>query len=361
MRGVDRYACHTSHLKHVQSLHSLLPLQSHIHLTRDACLKTSVVCSMKTLHHLARHVSCLDTRYMQHLHSVLIFLTFLTYPGTSTGGHIFDPLRRSTSSSRAWHFSRTTSSHRLWAPQDRRQPDRWWPGKHELHWNWGSCQKLLLQPLQLKTQRKASRRHRMRTSTTNNFVLCQLHHCIFRSEKQVLNDHKFITLNEKASCQVHLKIRSLSVQGNLSQCFQVRVAWIKTHFPRQSNLLMLFLGVMNRFSDSLTQRMFAKSLFLMEIEVTCLFKRDLNTWSRNTKWNLLTIVFMSYSSKIMLSDWNCITSITDLWNLEESKYDYKKNYLWRKKVLRHTQIRHIHEMGEMKGAQASRVDKFSLQ
>ena len=33
----------------------------------------------------------------------------------------------------------------------------------------------------------------------------------------------------------------------------------------------------------------------------------------------------------------------------------------KEKVLRHTQIRHIHEMGEMKGAQASRVDKFSLQ
>ena len=30
---------------------------------------------------------------------------------------------------------------------------------------------------------------------------------------------------------------------------------------------------------------------------------------------------------IILSNWNCRTPITDPWNLEESKYDYKKNYL----------------------------------
>ena len=31
----------------------------------------------------------------------------------------------------------------------------------------------------------------------NNFVLCWLHHCTYSSEKQVQNDRKFITLNEK--------------------------------------------------------------------------------------------------------------------------------------------------------------------
>ena len=44
---------------------------------------------------------------------------------------------------------------------------------------------------------KASRRHRKRTSMTNNFVLCWLHHCIYKSEEQMQNDHKFITPNEK--------------------------------------------------------------------------------------------------------------------------------------------------------------------
>ena len=35
------------------------------------------------------------------------------------------------------------------------------------------------------------------TLMTNNFVLCWLHHCTYRSEEQVQNDDKFIILNEK--------------------------------------------------------------------------------------------------------------------------------------------------------------------
>ena len=31
----------------------------------------------------------------------------------------------------------------------------------------------------------------------SNLVLCWLHHCTYRSEKQVQNDRKFITLTEK--------------------------------------------------------------------------------------------------------------------------------------------------------------------
>ena len=60
----------------------------------------------------------------------------------SPGSHFLDPLQRSTTSSRAWQFSWTTSSHSL-----RAQPDRRWPGEHELHWNWGSCQIFVLQPV----------------------------------------------------------------------------------------------------------------------------------------------------------------------------------------------------------------------
>ena len=123
MESVDRYTCHTSHF----NTNSHCTVCSHCtvtFITRHAWLKTRIVCSMKIVLHLARHVSCLDTRYTQHLHSVLIFLTFLFYPGTSTGGHIFVPLRRTTTSSRAWQFSRSTSSHRVsMAGRGRRPPD----------------------------------------------------------------------------------------------------------------------------------------------------------------------------------------------------------------------------------------------
>ena len=43
-------------------------------------------------------------------------------------------------------------------------------------------------------------------------------------------------------------------------------------------------------------------------------------------------------------------------NLEGSKFDYK---VMKAKALPDTQIRGIHEMGELKGAQELRVDEFS--
>ena len=49
----------------------------------------------------------------------------------------------------------------------------------------------------LKRVRKALPHLMKETWTTNEFVLCWLHHGTCRSEKQVRNDHKFITLKEK--------------------------------------------------------------------------------------------------------------------------------------------------------------------
>ena len=63
----------------------------------------------------------------------------------------------------------------------------------------------------------------------------------------------------------------------------------------------------------------------------------------------------------MLSDWNWKTPITDMWNLEESKFDYKKNWYMKEKVFRDTQVRNIHEMEELRRAQELRVDEFSAQ
>ena len=51
--------------------------------------------------------------------------------------------------------------------------------------------------LGLKILLKALLRLKKQTWTTNKFVLCWLHHGTYRSEKQVRNDQKFITLKEK--------------------------------------------------------------------------------------------------------------------------------------------------------------------
>ena len=80
-----------------------------------------------------------------------------------------------------------------------------------------------------------------RTLMANNFVHCWLHHCTNKSEEQVQNDRKFITLNEHTGCPVHLKIQQ--VQGNLSHCFEAQIGWIKTHFPKETK----FFADINRF------------------------------------------------------------------------------------------------------------------
>ena len=52
----------------------------------------------------------------------------------------------------------------------------------------------------------------------------------------------------------------------------------------------------------------------------------------------------------MLKDWKWRTPITDILNLEENNVD----------LLRDTQIRNMHEMGEMKRGQELRVDEVSV-
>ena len=82
------------------------------------------------------------------------------------------------------------------------------------------------------------------------------------------------------------------------------------------------------FLDLLTHQML-EDLLLMAIKITCSVRQDLNSWSRNTKWNLWTTVLLSFSNKLMLKDWNCRAHNTDIMNLEETELVYKKNYLWR--------------------------------
>ena len=112
------------------------------------------------------------------------------------------------------------------------------------------------------------------TWTTNKFVLCWLHHGTYRSEKQLRNDRKFIT-QKKRRIDVQFISRS-ELHRHRETCFVFTSAEkveLRRVF-RESNLLM-FEGVMDRFSDSLTRQM-CEDLFFMEMEITCLLKQDPN-------------------------------------------------------------------------------------
>ena len=119
------------------------------------------------------------------------------------------------------------------------------------------------------------------------------------------SDSKLITHKEKAWWQICLK--RPEHQGNLMQC---------SHATMSSNLLT---------------RQVLGNLFLMETRIMCLIKQGPNLWSRNIKWDLLTVVLKNFSNKLVLKDWHYRTHNADLLNFDENKFDYKKNCLWQRK------------------------------
>ena len=70
---------------------------------------------------------------------------------------------------------------------------------------------------------------------------------------------------------------------------------------------------------------------LLEGNIICSVKQSLNLWDTNINLGLSLIVSVSYSKMLMLRDWNYKTHNTDTLNLDENKFAYKKNYLWRKR------------------------------
>ena len=69
-----------------------------------------------------------------------------------------------------------------------------------------------------------------------------------------------------------------------------------------------------------------RNLFLMVTEITSLLHRDLTSCCRNVQWILFSLALVNVSSKLVLSDWNWRMRISDMKNLVESKFDYRKNW-----------------------------------
>ena len=118
---------------------------------------------------------------------------------------------------------------------------------------------------------------------------------------------------------------------------------------------------MNRFSDSLTRQML-RNLFLMVTEITCLLKRDLNSWSKNTKWNLLTLVLMWTSGANLCSAIGIAGRPSRMCRISKRASSTTRRISYeRKSTSRYSGLVSVHEMGEMKRAQELRVDEFSVQ
>ena len=72
-----------------------------------------------------------------------------------------------------------------------------------------------------------------------------------------------------------------------------------------------------------------------------------------------TILFVIFRDNLIPIVWKSIVPVKAVKNLEESRPDFMKNLAQRERVLRETQIRSIHEVGELKRAQEMRIDEFS--
>ena len=159
------------------------------------------------------------------------------------------------------------------------------------------------------------------------------------------NVFKLITLAERAWSQIHLK--SHERLGNRMHCFHRGAK----NREISSKVLCSTILIRQNWED----------LFLKVIQITCSVRQHLNFWDKSIKLDLSIVISMSFSNKLAHKDWNYRTLTMDMLNLEENKLDCKKNNLWRKKLLRDTQIRNVHELGEMKRAQELRVHEFSVQ
>ena len=113
------------------------------------------------------------------------------------------------------------------------------------------------------------------------------------------------------------------------------------------------------FSNTLT-RQNLEDLFFKATKVVCSVKQNLNLWNKNIKLDLSIFASVRNNNKLMLKDWNYKMLNTDKLNLDESKFVYKKNYLWRK---RFSEILKSDACTKWKKwrAQELRVDEVSVQ
>ena len=83
-------------------------------------------------------------------------------------------------------------------------------------------------------------------------------------------------------------------------------------------------------SETLIRRTW-KDLFLKATRITCSIRGD-QTWrSKSFMSSPSMSASVNYNDKQKSKDWRCRKHNTDMLNLDENKYVYKKNYLWRKK------------------------------
>ena len=84
-------------------------------------------------------------------------------------------------------------------------------------------------------------------------------------------------------------------------------------------------------SETLIRRI-CEDLFLKATRITCSIRRD-QSWRKKSFTSSPSIsALVNFNDKQNSKDWRYRTHNTDLWSLDENKFDYKNKWLWKKKV-----------------------------
>ena len=262
-------------------------------------------------------------------------------------------LRRSTATAECRPDGITTSW-RLWA-----QLDCWRPGlqalcrRRSVHWTRGfTCQTLVFPPVDRSINQWLSGKQR----DVSRMGLRRLHLTTYRNEKQVQNDHKFISLTEK-------NLMSSSSQdptsaGKPVAVFSSRNRLNQDTFSDRDEISLRHLQVFGsselfiRFSDPASV---AKSLpdgnrdHMLAEARSELMKQEHQVESLNSCISELQQQTCAQRLKLQDAPHGFVESREEVRQQEE--------LVMKEKALQDTQIGRIHEMGEFKRAQELRFDE----
>ena len=294
---------------------------SHMMLHAHAWLKLN--CVPKTSSHsIPCFAPCVTTCTVHRAFCLLFSLSSTSPSSTGSGSRLITSRDlRQVMSPKGPSTTRSSLSKRLSTPLKRvrfpklrMRAKSWYTTRFLYHTTNHCC-------LRLKILLKALLRLKKQTWTTNKFVLCWLHHGIFRTEKQVRNDHKFVTLKEKVWCQVHLKVWTSGAQGNLCHGSHIRKDWVKTNFQKESNLLIFLRCSESIFRDANPANV---AKFLLEGNRDHLLAQARSELMKQEhKVEFLNNCINELQQQAHAQQLELEGAITDTLNLDENKFDYK--------------------------------------
>ena len=193
------------------------------------------------------------------------------------------------------------------------------------------------------------------------FVLCWLHHCTYRREKQVQTDNEFITSTEKTLCQVHLV--SEHVRGDLQLCSHTRESRANNLTPTRDGIPLTHRAVQgeNESLSRLSESENDTRLILEEKTDHLIYSQRQNRKYRNKNAEQIfsTVLFVNFEDKFIPAVWRLTILTLDMKHLEGSRPGFTKNWHSEKEHFEKLILEVYTRWKNWKRAQEMGIDEFS--